>query len=281
MDARITILVNSCDKYEDAWDPFFGCLSHFTEGEQPYPIVLNTEKKDYNSKYCDVKTINTPGRVSWSKRLRNVLTYINTEYVLFLLEDYFLENTFDQLRCEKVISYMDEHPDVGVVDIRPAWAESKAQAEKNKIELKDTPDSFKERNLQNYNITCSPAIWRTDALKSLLRDHEDVWDFEYYSGIRARKYGIKVVRFITRVPGIYEYNYQIWSGMGITQGHWLPGNVEFFEKLGIPVNFDRLGIMNVKSVDDIKKHNRSNILTILKKIPRKIRKKLTRQLSLK
>ena len=37
MEQKITILVNSCDKYEDAWHPFFECLWLFA-GELPYPM---------------------------------------------------------------------------------------------------------------------------------------------------------------------------------------------------------------------------------------------------
>lgn len=281
MKEKLTILVNSCDKYEDAWEPFFACLKHFSGERQLYPIVLNTESKQFQSDYYHVDTINTPGKATWSKRLKNVLSFIDTEYVFFLLEDYFLEDTFDNDRLEKVIQYMDENRDVGIVDIRPRWAESRAEAESNKIKYKDVEDSFEERNLDRFNITCSPAIWRVSALKSLLRSHEDVWQFEYYSGIRAKKYGVKVVRFVTRVPGIYEYNYQIWSGMGITQGQWLPGNVDFFAKLNIPVNFEKLGILDVASMDDVRKHNRSSLKNVIKKIPTKIKKRMTRRLSLK
>lgn len=281
MEPRLTVLVNSCDKYEDAWDPFFACLNHFSTKGQPYPIILNTETKQYKSDYYDIRTVNTLGKVSWSKRLKHVLSYVETDYVLFLLEDYFLEDEFDIDRLEKVINYMDENVSVGIVDIKPRWAECKEQVEKNKIEYKNVQDSFKERVLASFNITCSPAVWRTSTLKQILRDHEDVWDFEYYSGIRAKKYGIKVVRFITRVPGIYEYNYQIWSGMGITQGKWLPGNVDFFANLNIPVNFGKLGILDVSSINDVRKYNRSSLRRILKKIPIKIRKRLTKRLSLK
>ena len=239
----VTFLVNSCDKYEDAWHPFFECLWHFA-GDIPYPIVLNTETKQYQSSHYDVICVNVPSEhrmLTWSERLSNVLNFVKTEFVFFLLEDYFLKEQFDRERFEKVISYMKENPDVGMVDIRPRWAESVEEAERNKITFKDTEDSFIVRSNERFNITCSPGIWRTDALRELLRPHEDIWDFEVYVGIRAKQQGYKVVRFDTRTPTIYEYDDQImWSGMGITAGKWLPKNKEFFDRLGIDVNYDRL-----------------------------------------
>ena len=48
MDNSVTILVSSCDLYEDAWYPFFKLLKiQWPECEQ-YRIVLNTETKTYN-----------------------------------------------------------------------------------------------------------------------------------------------------------------------------------------------------------------------------------------
>ena len=280
MEQNITILVNSCDKYEDAWHPFFECLWHFA-GELSYPIVLNTETKQYSSPHYDIMTVNTPNVQTWSERLLNVLEFINTEFVLFLLDDYFLKDTFDRKRFESVVEYMKQYPDTGLVDIRPRWAESAEEEALNRERYNNIEDSFVERNQEVFNITCSPAIWRTDILKSLLRPHEDIWSFEYYSGIRAKKYGIKVVRFFTRVPTIYEYDYQVWTGMGITAGQWLPKNKAFFDSLGIEVNYDRLGVLDVTSLDEIRVHNRLNFKTMLNKAFQKMKKRINRRKSLK
>lgn len=281
--ADVTIVVNSCDKYEDAWHPFFECLWHFA-GELPYPIILNTETKQYKSQHYDVICVNTHKRFrapTWSERFMNVLGKVETEFVFFLLDDYFLEDRFDMERFEKVVSYMREHPDVGIVDICPHWAESAEEAALNKVKYKNAEDSFVVRNRESFNITCTPSVWRTEALRSLIRLHEDVWDFEIYVGVRAKQQGYKVVRYNTRTPAVYEYDYQVWSGMGITAGKWLPKNRAFFESLGINVNYDRLGILNVSSQDELRRMNRSNLITMIKKIPRKIRKKITRKKSLR
>ena len=280
MEQRITILVNSCDKYEDAWHPFFECLWHFA-GDLPYPIILNTETKQFSSPHYDVQVVNSKKNCTWSERLLNVLEYVETEYVFFLLDDYFLKDRFDIERFDSVIDYMRCHPDVGIVDVRPRWAGSAEEEALNRERYKNIEDSFVERNEENFNITCSPAIWRTDVLKSLLRPHEDVWSFEYYSGIRAKKYGIKVVRFFTRVPTIYEYDYQVWTGMGITAGQWLPKNKAFFDSLGIEVNYDRLGILDASSLEEIRVHNRLNMKTMVRKAVQKLKKRMNRRKSLK
>ena len=49
----VTILVNSCDKYEDAWEPFFKLFS-IQWPECPYKIILNTESKNFSCDYLSV-----------------------------------------------------------------------------------------------------------------------------------------------------------------------------------------------------------------------------------
>ena len=282
MSDRVTILVNSCDKYEHAWHPFFECLWHFA-GALPYPIILNTETKTYCSPHYSVLCINTETskRLTWSQRLLHVLTSVNTEFVFFLLEDYFLKAPFDRERFESVLTYMHTHPDVCFTDVKPRYAASPEQQMQNRILYADAPDTFLERNHPHYNITCSPGIWRTDALKSLLRPHEDIWDFEVYVGIRAKKANWKVIRFETRSPGLYEYDDQIMGGgMGITAGRWLPANKPFFDSLGIAVNYDRLGIMDASSIEEIRSTIRRNPISMIKKVPMKIRKRINRRKSL-
>ena len=69
--------------------------------------------------------------------------------------------------------------------------------------------------------------------------------------------------------------------MGITAGHWLPKNKEFFDLLGIEVNFERLGILDVATIDEIKKRNRLNIRLMAKKAIKKAKKRFNRWKSLK
>lgn len=279
MHNNVTLLVNSCDKYEDAWHPFFEML-HIYGGEFPYPIVLNTETQNYASPYFNIRVINSHGKMTWSERLKNVVSQINTEYIFLLLEDYFLKAPFDYDRFQIVLDYMDNHPDVGFLDIAPRYAASPEEALRNQ-KLIDIDDEFYVRDNDKFNITVVPSIWRRDFLLNLIRDHEDVWAFEYYSGIRARQTGMKVVRYITRTPTIYEYDFQVWTGIGITRGQWLPQNVEFFAKHGVSVNFENLGILHVNSLQEIKKLNRKSPRVMIKSVKRRIHDTINRRKSLK
>lgn len=253
----ITFVICSCDKYEDAWHPFFELL-HIYGVDPTYPMVLNTETKQYTSPHFNIRVVNTTEKVTWSKRMRNVLEQIDTEFVFLLLEDYFLKAPFDNARFESVLDYMRTHPDVAFLDIAPWYSNSVEEVEAHQRNHVNTPDSFRERNNKNYNICVVPSIYRRDAFLDLLRDHEDVWQYERYVGIRAAKHGYKVVRYNTHTPTIYEYDFQqTGSGLGITRGQWLPGNAAFFAQHGIEANLDRLGVLDVATIEEIKNLRRS------------------------
>ena len=116
MDSSVTILINSCDKYEDAWEPFFRLLKiHWPECAD-YRIILNTETKVYNCDFLNVETICGGKDISWSKRLNRVLLKINTETILMLMEDFFLKSKLDNDEFLRVIKYMKNHTVVGYLN---------------------------------------------------------------------------------------------------------------------------------------------------------------------
>ena len=85
MEKRLAILVCSCDKYEDVWNPMFEMFFKFWE-DCPYDVYLLTNNKKYDN--YRVKTIITGDDVSWSKAFRTALESIKEEYVLIIMEDY-------------------------------------------------------------------------------------------------------------------------------------------------------------------------------------------------
>ena len=83
------VLVCSCDKYEDTWIPFFTLMKKYWS-DCPYQIYLNTETKQYKDKLgMGVITLNSRPKYSWSKRLKNCLRQIDSQFVILILDDFF------------------------------------------------------------------------------------------------------------------------------------------------------------------------------------------------
>ena len=99
-----TILINSCDKYEDILDTFFTLLHRFWP-DNPFDIVLSTESLEYKSEYFKIRNIHPKNRdCSWTERIASALKEIKTNYVLFMLDDFFL---YDYVKTDIILKNIE------------------------------------------------------------------------------------------------------------------------------------------------------------------------------
>ncbi|MDY5917704.1 MAG: hypothetical protein SPJ55_04775 [Treponema sp.] len=231
MDNNVTVLVNSCDAYEDTWMPMFKLLKKYWP-DRKYPIVLNTETKQYDFEDMNIKTINLDKnkKVSWSKRLKDCLKKIDSKYILFMLDDFFIFDYVDQKRLDEVVSWLENDKNAAVFSF--------FRVEKNKYE--DTKsEKYPDYNLRNkkgpYRFNCQAAIWRKDVLVRSLRNYESAWDWELIGNRRSRRYKEDFYTLISNKKLIFPYNYE---DIGIVRGKWrLPKIDELFKKEGIKIDY--------------------------------------------
>ena len=271
---NLTIIVNTCDKYEDAWDPFFRLMELNWPDSDKYKIILNTEHKKYVCKYRNVTTV-CSGNIAWSKRLKNVLKNIETDFVLFFLEDFFLRSPVNQEMFEEAYNLISGNEDIGYIGLK--YSPERIFKEKNHI---PTERFFSRDALAtSYRITAMSVLWRKSWLMELLEERESPWEFEVNASIRSRAYSYKVLEINNLngvCPPVFDFEDKIKYGYGITHGQWLPKNKDLFEKYGIEVNFDNLGI-NYQLYEEAnnpppkrKKTKPKNIIELLYEIKKRI-----------
>ena len=108
---KLTILVNSCDAYEDLWMPCFTLLKRYWP-DPDTAIVLNTETKQYRMDGLHIDCANFPEGDSYGARIRNALKHIHTEYVLLMLDDFFLRQMVRMEEICQIISWMDADSEI-------------------------------------------------------------------------------------------------------------------------------------------------------------------------
>ena len=228
----ITILVNSCDYYEDAWNPFFRLLKIQWPQCEDYDIVLNTETKKFDCDYLNIRTFYGGLGKTWSKRLIDCLETIDSEYIFFFLEDEFLYEPFNVSEFKKVMDFLNNNKDVGVL-----------YPHKNKKQTMDIDEDYFSRDLMKNarRLVCICAIWRKDFLIKMLKEDESPWDFEANAPARSKQHSERVLQYNNALPGMIFYDDQIDLGYGITEKKWLPKTKRLFDKYGIDVNYDNLG----------------------------------------
>ena len=103
----LSILVNSCDSFEDCWDPFFKLFEKYWP-DCNLPIILNTEYKVFDNKKV-VSSKSACGfkkKLTWSEALLNALNLVDTEFILYLQEDYFIEEYVDVDSIRKAVNFL-------------------------------------------------------------------------------------------------------------------------------------------------------------------------------
>lgn len=236
MNQTYALLVSSCDAYADCWPPFFSLLARHW---QPchHPIYLNTETKGYTFPGLDVRSprVELSGHrgLAWSGRLLRCLDSIPHGIILYLQEDFFINDTVDVEMIDKLVALMERDTinHIGLMRGRRPGTESS-------YEFVDRID----RRAQ-YRISAQAGLWRVSALKSYLRRHETVWEFEWYGTRRAWR----------RPDSLFQTNpqYEAASGRakvvpytptGVVHGRWVRNVVEdLFSAHGIEVDFSRRG----------------------------------------
>lgn len=239
LNKNVTIMVSSCDLYEDAWMPFFRLLDkHWPNCK--YPKVLITEEKEYDCDFMDIKSIKTGRGKSWTARLKYALDQIDSEYVLFFLEDFFLHKDVDEAAFEKALSFLNDDS-VGMVHFPPA------EREMPEIMEADLSNCFYELPVRKRTLRTRVAVtlFRKEYFQKLLYQDENPWQYERESHIRSMFAGYKIIRQDYSLYPPLFYFYIDWTlGVGITARKWLENTKAFLESQGIyGVDYDNLGIL--------------------------------------
>ena len=196
---NLSIVVSSFDAYEDLWNPFFTLLKQYWPECEKLPIYLGTDTKKYHHEGLNILTplSDIPEDYSsWSKCLIEILKRVETDFVLFFLDDFFLWKEVDNGRIERILGYMKHNPKMGFVCLKqdvtdesgPAWHQNALECE--------YPELHYRKKGFPYRISTQASLWRKDYLLKLLRAHETAWQFEVRANIRAnfykeKMYGVK------------------------------------------------------------------------------------------
>ena len=268
VNSRCTVLVCSCDKYESLWTPFFTCLKDNWKDIQ-YPIVLNTESKSFKMEDLDIKTFNLykPNQsVAWGKRMKDTLNRISTEYVIILLDDFFLKSQVDQEKINQCISWMDENKNIAVFSFWRTRGENIPSEKYKDFELRP-------RNGE-YRFNCQAAIWRRKRLIKFIRNHESPWDWELLGSIRSRRYKDEFYSLMEGEKLPFDYD----VGGVLHRGKWVLKHIKpIMEKYNLSINLNEFAYQeNWDTAIEVKPEKR----TIMQKIVNRLKLYTTRIKSL-
>lgn len=228
-----TILVNSCDKYDDTWEPFFKLFKKYWP-DCKFPIVLNTETKNYKYPGLNIKTLNVLGKkknIQWGKRLKSVLKRIDSKYVIFMLDDFFFMDYVDSKRLDEVINWMEKDDNIGVFSFFRVEDDVHKDTKSKKYK-----DFYLRNQFGDYRYNCQAAVWNREFLIETLRDFESAWDWEINGNVRSYKSDKEFYTLMDPEKYIFKYDCELY---GVVRGKWrLPYTEDLFKKENISVDFN-------------------------------------------
>lgn len=235
-DGICSVLVSSCDAYEDLWFPFFTILKKQWLELKDYNIVLNTESKIYQHEGLNIKCFSLYDkgkRIPWGKRLIETLQRIDSKYIIFLLDDFFVTDIVDQTIIDKCVDYLEQKDKIATFGFVPSSNISRKKS--NEF------TGFELRNrTEKWRINTQAAIWRRDKLISYIRPHETAWEWELYGSERSQRYEDDIYVLGDGTKRVFYYE-NAWGG-AIHRGKWTPYAIELCRKYGIDIDFEIRGI---------------------------------------
>ncbi len=216
---RMSLLVMSCDRYSDLWNPMSDCLKRFWP-DCPYETLLSTESASPAPETVFHRTVHS-ARSAWSGRLLETLDAIQTPYTMLLLDDLWPCQTISTAAIEQILDLM-ERDAIGDVHLRNEGFHERDYEKDSayRIYADGTP----------YRISASAAIWNTAFLQSVLRPEESAWEFERIGSYReeARKLPVLVCKSSPLSV--------VCDSGAVEQGRWEPLALAFAKEQGIAVD---------------------------------------------
>lgn len=230
----MAVLVISCDKYADAWPPFFELFFKFWD-DCAHNVYLGTNFLGYHDERIEV--LKTGEDVSWSDGVRRMVEQIEEPYILTFLEDEFLAKAVDSAAISMALSLAKEE---GVACFRlhssylPKMSRTRAFSTASNVFWLLPQDEF--------CVNTGIAIWERETLLGLLTLGYSAWDFEVKNSSRFNAIGELPGKFLTVEKSPFSIRH------GIVRGRWLPPAVRFCRRQGIILNIEQRSVVGKREL---------------------------------
>lgn len=245
MNSRATVLVFSCDSYEDAWYPFFTLMDQYW-ADCPYRVLLNTETKNCSVllKHIKVDTLqlytgNTK-TIPYGKRCLDHLKHIDSQYVITLMDDFFIRSKVDTAVLERVMDWMDDDPTIASFCL--LHHDDRHSCRYLREETGYEGFSLRPRYC-THNYDMQACIWRKSAYEKTWRPFMNPWEWEGPANYRSFDDGYKYYDLDDDAPFPIDYiDYKKHEWSGIRKGKWVKETVyDLFQKHGIVIDYSIRG----------------------------------------
>lgn len=203
MRRDVSVLVSSCDAFFDAWRPFTFFFRKFWP-DCPFNVYLITNHLDVRSDF--IRAIRVGADKGWASNLQSALPQIDTPWILYLQEDYFLTRVVDGAQCARDVDFAIRQKLAALSFFDLSALEPQPPTDQRYIAV---PRHSKGRT------RLQTTLWNRDALASVVVPGETAWDMEARGSSRTLDLPIFVYARTADAPIQYLMS-------GIVRSLWTP-----------------------------------------------------------
>jgi hypothetical protein len=222
MPPNLSIFIASCDAYTDAWPAFFHFFFKYWP-DCPYPIYLATQTKVFSDARVTTLTTN---EIDWAVNVRRALEQINTEYILYLQEDYFLRGPISNEVIERLKNTLISNQ-AACLRLYPAPGPN--QKFKNETEI----GAIKPNT--SYRLSLQAALWHKQTFYDLIRENESPWQLEDLGSKRTNS-------LTTPFLSVYSKKLFPYVCTAIVKGKWTYDALFFCQAENFPLAVEPRGL---------------------------------------
>lgn len=218
----VKIIVMSCDKNKDLFEPFFHCMEKYWVA---HPEIIYSTETAINPYY---KTIPLNYNLNqWTRRLRETIQQVGSKYVLIMVDDIFLRKPVEPMF---VLECMDafQNPNACGINFEGSFDRAdKPSLYSSHLLLRNPNGKYKS------SVMCQ--LFDSKKFLSLLTVDTDPWRYERYT------FGGGYDYYITFNNSQLSWGWDHRTHFGIAGGKWDRQTAEFLTKEGLNIDFNIRG----------------------------------------
>lgn len=167
------VIISTCDKYSDLWDAHILLMNeNWKERGRTWLVTDAPTVRTFEG----VNVICAGVGMEITQRLKAVLEKVETEYILFTLDDYFLTQKIDNGALQRVLAIMKEER----LDFLRLYSLPKSALRQcHAVEFSNHKGVYlRPTEGNNYSVSLYPGLWRTDFMRKTLDETMNAWQYE-------------------------------------------------------------------------------------------------------
>lgn len=216
------ILISSCDKFKDCWEPMIFSIKKYWP-DCPFSIYFISNYEEIEDD--KIKFIKVGEDLGFCSNLKNAISSIETKYVIYFQDDYFLTENVNNDTILNHINYCNDN-DINFLKIHSNDFFYRDNFRINNSDYCNNPIDVR------YSINTAIAIWDKNLLLTLCIDGYNGWQWERNIINYIKENNINIRSQVIHSSMKDDLTIKTIEGGAVMKGKWTIQGYEFLKQYG-------------------------------------------------